>query len=257
MSLRNATVGVDLSVETVSQQWGPASSPDGCLFFVFRAFLKRRTPQGISLGCIYVFAFGCLVRQYYICVCINAHLKVGPTPFPIRERFLDSCFQPPYGSNVRWSNLIALVDKLISASPGQSCPTSRLRDRHMVCTSSAISVMAWRGKCLGCGATYQQLPRSPTSEILRICWKLLQKVPRNTTGGGTGGGVLPSLRVWRGRQGVSTRDWNLMPYSNSPLTGGQNTHTEKILMYEMFLFQSNSMPIGNQRYIEKHVSVGD
>jgi hypothetical protein len=30
-----------------------------------------------------------------------------------------------------------------STPPRQNCPTSRLRDRHMVCTSSAIPVMTW------------------------------------------------------------------------------------------------------------------
>jgi len=39
-------------------------------------------------------------------------MKVGPTHFLIRERFLDSHFPPPYGSHVRWSDLIALNDKL-------------------------------------------------------------------------------------------------------------------------------------------------
>jgi hypothetical protein len=34
-------------------------------------------------------------------------------------------------------------DKLKSTPTRQSCPTSRLRDRHKVCTSSAISVMTW------------------------------------------------------------------------------------------------------------------
>jgi hypothetical protein len=52
----------------------------------------------------------------------------------------------------------------------------------------------------------------------------LESLPEHYRGG-TGEGVLPSLRVWRGRQGVSTRDRNLMLDSNSPLTGGQNTHT--------------------------------
>jgi hypothetical protein len=46
--------------------------------------------------------------------------------------------------------------------------------------------------------------------------------------GGTGEGVLPSLMVWRGRQGVSTRDRNLMLDSTSPLTGGQKTHTHTV-----------------------------
>jgi len=34
-------------------------------------------------------------------------MKVGPTRFLIRERFLDSRFPPPYGGNVRRSDLIA------------------------------------------------------------------------------------------------------------------------------------------------------
>ena len=43
--------------------------------------------------------------------------------------------------------------------------------------------------------------------------------------GGSEGGVLLRPRVWRGRHRVSTRDQNLMLYSNSSLTGGQKTHT--------------------------------
>jgi len=32
-------------------------------------------------------------------------------------------------------------------------------------------------KCLGCGTAHQQLPRSPTSEILQPRWKLLSQAP--------------------------------------------------------------------------------
>ena len=39
-------------------------------------------------------------------------MKVGPTRFLMRKRFLDSRFLPPPGSNVRWSDMIALNDKL-------------------------------------------------------------------------------------------------------------------------------------------------
>jgi hypothetical protein len=34
------------------------------------------------------------------------------------------------------------------------------------------------GKCLDCGTAHQQLPRSPTSEILQPRWKLLSQAPR-------------------------------------------------------------------------------
>jgi hypothetical protein len=34
------------------------------------------------------------------------------------------------------------------------------------------------GKCLGCGTAHQQLPRSPTSEILQPRCKLLSQAPR-------------------------------------------------------------------------------
>jgi hypothetical protein len=44
----------------------------------------------------------------FVCVCAYAQLKVGPTRFLIRERFLDSRFPPPHGCNVRWSDLIAI-----------------------------------------------------------------------------------------------------------------------------------------------------
>jgi len=35
-------------------------------------------------------------------------MKVGPTRFLMRERFLDSRFPPPHCSNVRRSDLIAI-----------------------------------------------------------------------------------------------------------------------------------------------------
>jgi hypothetical protein len=143
VSLRNTAVGVGASCRSsrVSSKVLPVPLN---LSFAFRAFRERRTSRGSSLGRIYVSSFGFIVCQLYICVCTYAHLKVGPTRFLIRKRFLDSRFPPPHGSNVCWSDLIAFIDKLKSTPPRQSCPTSRLKDRHiMVCTSSAIYVMTW------------------------------------------------------------------------------------------------------------------
>ena len=125
---------------------------------------------------------------------------------------------------MRWSDLIAFIDKLKSTPPRQSCPTSRLRDRHMVYTSSAISVMTWwgSGKRLGCGTANQQLPRSP---YIRDTTASLE-IPLASPQGRSGGGVLLRPRVWRGRHRVSTRDWNLMLNSSSSLIGGRkHTHT--------------------------------
>ena len=86
---------------------------------------------------------------------------MGPTRFLQRERFLDSRFPPPHGSNVRWSDQIAFIDKL-KIYPATSelsyfkvvGQTYGLHLFHDICDDVV-------GKRLGCGAAYQQLPWSP------------------------------------------------------------------------------------------------
>jgi hypothetical protein len=77
------------------------------------------------------------------------------------------------------------------------------------------------GKCLGCGTAHQQLPRSPTSEILQPRWKLLSQAPPGDPEEeyyrdlGYGGDIIE----------VNTRYWYLMSNSNSPLSEAE-THAQ-------------------------------
>ena len=66
----------------------------------------------------------------------------------------------PLGSS---TDTLPLSDKLKSTLPHQSCPTSRLRDRHMVCTSSAIFVMTWWEK-----ASVVEQPTSSCHGVLHL-----------------------------------------------------------------------------------------
>ena len=88
------------------------------------------------------------------------------------------------------------------------CPVLTVEDRQCLHSPKDACYEDLRDKILGCGTGHQQLPRSPTTEI------------RQTLGNfpGSRGEVLPSPRVWRGHQQLSTRDWNLELHSNSAVT---------------------------------------
>ena len=75
--------------------------------------------------------------------------------------------------------------------------------------------------------------------------------------GGTGGGVLLILRVWRGRHWVSTRDWNLMLDSNSSVTGGQkHTHVENLRNYVLISFViKNNTWLDTKPNLTRHIIV--
>jgi hypothetical protein len=96
-----------------------------------------------------------------------ARLGVGPTCFPICKRLLASRSLPPHCSNVRWGDLITLPDEL-KTHPATS-ELSRIKVERqtygMHLFRDACNDVV--GKSLGCGTAYQQLPRSPTSEILQ------------------------------------------------------------------------------------------
>jgi hypothetical protein len=80
--------------------------------------------------------------------------------------------------------------------------------------------MTWQGKCLGCETTGSNpLPVVYTESYIQDTMDKLEtslESPQEHNQGGTGGGVLPSLRVWRGRHLVGTRDWYLVFDSNTP-----------------------------------------
>jgi hypothetical protein len=141
----------------------------------------------------------------------------------MRERFLDYRFPPPHGSNVHWSDMIVIIDKL------KIYPATSELSYYFKVERQTYGLHLFRdicddvvGKRLGCGTAYQHLPRSPYIQDTTALLETSLASPQ----GGSGGGVLLRPREWRGRHRVSTRDWNLMLNSNSSLTGGQkHTHT--------------------------------
>ena len=109
----------------------------------------------------------------------------------------------------------ALNAKQITALIVRAAPCCRWKTDICLHSTKDACNEDLRDKILGYGTAHQQLPRSPTIKILQT----LGNFP------GSRGEVLPSPRVWRGHQRLSTRDWNLELHSNSAVTGGQVTHT--------------------------------
>jgi hypothetical protein len=78
-----------------------------------------------------------------------------------------------------------------------------------------------RRTSLGCGTAYQLLPRSPTSEIHGLSWKLLLHAPP-----GVRRSSATSPRVWRGCHQGGSLAIGIARVTVTPLiTGGQDTHT--------------------------------
>ena len=61
----------------------------------------------------------------------------------MRERFLDYRFPPPHGSNVHWSDLIIIIDRLKIYPATSELSYFKVERQTLVCTSSVISVMTW------------------------------------------------------------------------------------------------------------------
>ncbi len=78
-----------------------------------------------------------------------------------------------------------------------------------------------RRTSLGCGTAYQLLPRSPTSEIHGLSWKLLLHAPPGVRRSST-----MSPRVWRGCHWGGSLAIGIVRVTVTPLvTGGRDTHT--------------------------------
>ncbi len=74
---------------------------------------------------------------------------------------------------------------------------------------------------LGCGTAYQLLPRSPTSKIHGLSWKLLSHAPPGVQRSST-----TSPRVWRGCHRGGLLLIGIACGTVTPLvTGGRDTHT--------------------------------
>ncbi len=89
-----------------------------------------------------------------------------------------------------------------------------------VCITPKMPPITWQGKCLGCETTGSNpLPEVCTESYILDTTDTLEtslESPPEHYWEGTGGRVLPSLRVWRGHQTVGTRDWYLVLDSNPP-----------------------------------------
>ncbi len=79
-----------------------------------------------------------------------------------------------------------------------------------------------RQTSLFCGTAYQLLPRSPTSKIHGLSWKLLSHAPPGVRRSST-----MSPRVWRGCHQGGSLAIGIACVTVTPLvTGGQDTHTQ-------------------------------
>jgi hypothetical protein len=74
-----------------------------------------------------------------------------------------------------------------------------------------------------------ELPTSSCHGVLYLRYYGLVGTFSSKPPGGSRGVVLPSPRVWKGCQWLSTREWYLMHNSNPSITGGQkHTHTHTL-----------------------------
>ncbi len=135
--------------------------------------------------------------SYRIRVLRSAWSGVGPMHFPIRARYLVSCFFVRTLAKCTAAVSDRLTDKLTSTLLRHSCPVSRMEDRHI----SAL-LPRWLQWCDGEEALVMELPTSSCHEILYprfygFVGTFSCKPPR-----GSRGEVLLSPRVWKGFQWV-------------------------------------------------------
>jgi hypothetical protein len=118
-------------------------------------------------------------------------------------------------------------DKLICLAMSDLSRSSK-ENRHMsALLPEPLPVMTWWWKSLGMWDYLPVVRTSPPSEYCQIVGNFSSKLPRETRGG-----VLLSPQVWRDVIKMSTRDWYLMLYSNSSVTGSQtHTHTPPVLCW--------------------------
>jgi hypothetical protein len=175
------------------------------------------------------FHFACrqpLVKQSNIELCLHFCVTgAGPTCFPIRKRYQ---FPAPPSRTIATCDVIGVLIHHVNPLK----PSPSMVQNVMCCwwqgthysPSEIRTLKTWRRrKSLGCGAAYQLLPQSPTSEIHGLSWKPLLHAPHGVRRSST-----TSPRVWRGchRGGVAS-NWNRMLYSNPP-RNRRLTHTHSL-----------------------------
>jgi hypothetical protein len=137
------------------------------------------------------FHFACRqppVKWSYIKSCLRFCVTgVGPMCFPICKRYW---FLAPPSRTVATCNVFGVpihhVEPLKTFSlDGLKCPVLLMVRNSLLHVWDTNVEELTEQKSLGCGTAHQLLPRSPTSEIHRLSWKLLSHAPW-----GSGGVVL-------------------------------------------------------------------